>query len=143
MYVITHNIDNEKSTLLYNDTQLIAFTHKIAIENEDDPNLITSIGMAKHYLNDCCSNLTLTTPNGNPTVLNVSQCFNCPFCVRQDEETLGDGQYICTEIERQQIPWEEKDGFDDFIRTPLLGTPKACPLKKSAITIILQNSTNE
>ena len=67
--------------------------------------------------------------------LTVTHCTNCPFS-RNDLQP-GDDQYICTEIDRQQIPWEDKDGFDEFIHVPLLGIPKACPLKKSPVTIVL------
>lgn len=73
----------------------------------------------------------------NMSTRTVTGCTNCVFAKREDVETLGDGQYICTEIARQQIPWEDEDGFDEFMRVPLLGIPKACPLKKSPVTIVL------
>lgn len=134
MYIITHNVDNVKSTILPTDTHLVSFVRKIAIENEDDHNLITSIIMAKDYLKNCCPNLTLTTAES--TVLHVTNCKTCPFAERLDEEQLGDGQYICNEIHRQKIEWIDKDGFDELYHNDII--PKACPLKKSTVTISLQ-----
>lgn len=69
------------------------------------------------------------------STLTVTFCGNCPFS-RNDLQP-DDDQYICTEIDRQGIPWKDKDGFDEFMRNPNLGIPKACPLKKSPLTIVL------
>jgi hypothetical protein len=126
MYTIIHNIDGEKITTLYSDAELVHFTRCIAIENEDHELSILSVGEAKDYLADYCPNLTLIS-----SVLTVTHCTNCPFALRED-----DGQYICSEINRQNIPWEDEYGFDEIYHNYI--TPKACPLKKSPLTIVLK-----
>jgi hypothetical protein len=136
MYIITHNIDNVKSTILPTDAHLVHFVRKIAVENEDEELSITVLGEALDYLNNYCPNLTLTTSDQFNS-LPVNSCQSCPFAERIDEEQLGDGQYICNEIHRQKIEWVDKDGFDDYYRYPMLGIPTACPLKKQPTIICL------
>jgi len=67
------------------------------------------------------------------STLIVTHCTNCPFALREDGE-----QYICTEIDRQNIPWEDEYGFDEIYHNYKDITPKACPLKKSPLTIVLK-----
>lgn len=133
MYIITHNVDNIKSTILPTDTHLVSFVRKIALENEDDPAPIGSVETAKDYLANCSPNLTLTT--AQTPVLKISGCYACPFAAPDGEPESG--QYICSEIERQNIEWVDKDGFDDYYRYPMLGIPTACPLKKQPTIICL------
>lgn len=58
MYIIIHNIDNEKTTTLETDYDFIEFVNKIVKENEDDVSF-SSVETAKSYIQNYCPNLTL------------------------------------------------------------------------------------
>jgi hypothetical protein len=58
MYIVLHNIDNEKITTLETDDNFIEFVNKIAKENEDDV-CFSSVESAKTYIQDFCPNLSL------------------------------------------------------------------------------------
>ena len=58
-YRVTNNIENTVFPIFNNDAELIHFTRKIAVENEDEDLSIIHIGEAKDYLMNYCHNLDL------------------------------------------------------------------------------------
>lgn len=108
MYKIHHNIDGEKTTTLNDDNELIHFVRKIAVENEDHELSITSVGEAKDYLNNYCSNLTLT--HYDLTKINFSS-----IVLKEHLDTIRN--IIISQIRRLM---KDKGVFDIDFTTPLV-----------------------
>lgn len=61
MYIIKNIVEDKIIGEFKSDTDFIRFMRKIAIENDDEGSAaFTNVDDAKNYLNNYCSNLTLT-----------------------------------------------------------------------------------
>jgi hypothetical protein len=111
---------------------LISFVKRVAIENEDAV-VLTNVSTAISYLENFCPNLTLKQED---KVMTVADCKTCPFLnYHENSQYLGGGEYVCALIERLNIEWKDKDGFDDMFRDGRM--PSVCPLRYGDITIKL------
>jgi hypothetical protein len=109
MYYILHNTDNEKVTILKDDSNFIHFMRNIAVENGDEELSITCISEAMDYFENYCDNLTFLVekPKVTPIYTDPRISYLPPY----DDEELNFNDLRNEIINNKETLTYSLDGF--------------------------------